>query len=156
MDGTFAAQRGGRWTPSAPDGFPTVHLNADRETARANVRQRFEGQPFGPDDLDPEAAPVLVTTEVPPGQALDAVAPKALTSLGLPMTYPRYDSGKPIPWEVCQAIGAQAFAAGLDGIACISAARGGTRELAWFPRGRRLPKTKVERFAAWYFGTKIE
>ena len=42
--------------------FPVVYLNGDERVARANVLQRFEGLPYGPEDLEPSAAPALVST----------------------------------------------------------------------------------------------
>lgn len=131
LDASHAARPpGGRWNAA---GMQCLYLNADVETARANVRQRFAGRPISIEDVDPAIAPHLVEVEIPFGTAADAFSDAGLKALGLPDTYPHGHDETIVPHSKCQPIGYSAFAAGLNGIDCRSAAPGGTRELAWFP-----------------------
>jgi len=93
---------------------------------------------------------VLIIVEVPAGQALDAVSNDGLTEIGLPNTYPLDSAGEIIAHSVCQPIGAAARDAGLDGVASRSAAAGGDRELAWFPRSEPAVATERLSFDAWW------
>lgn len=132
LDPSFAATYGGRWNP--PGSFPTLYLNEDLATARAQVTALLRGSPVDPDDLD--AGFDLVTATLPRSQEVaDAVTDQGLESLGLPDTYPRYRNGRPIRHDVCQPIGGTVKDAGLRGIRARSAATddGSGRELAWFP-----------------------
>ena len=147
LDAGHAAESGQRWNPR---GVACLYLNDDIATARNNIVHRFAGVPYGPEDLEPAEAPVLIIVEVPAGRALDAITDEGLTEIGLPNTYPLDDSGEDIAHGICQPIGAAARAAGLDGVASRSAAVGGGRELAWFPRSE--PAIATERLAldAWW------
>lgn len=58
MDPVSAAHEGGRWNP--PGSFGVLYLNLGEDVARANVARLFAGLPYGPEDLDPDTAPMLV------------------------------------------------------------------------------------------------
>ena len=148
LDPSFASVAPGRrWNPR---GLPCLYLNGDEATARANVAQRFVGLPYGPEDLDPATAPLLLGVEVPRGDTADAYRDDGLAALGLPTTYPNDANGDPIPHSVCQPVGQAIFAAGLDGVDCRSAAVGGFRELAWFPRDSRAKEVSRRAFDEWW------
>lgn len=151
LDTTFAEDRGGRW--NAPGSYPVLYLNADRETARANVRAKFAGLPYGPEDLDPIDAPHLVEVVVPDGRGCDLRPDVGLAAVGLPVTYPDDGSGQVVGWGPSQAVGLEAYDRGLDGVACRSAAPGGHDELAWFPRPDRPRASAGGRFEFpdWYW-----
>ena len=151
LSGEFAKTRGGRW--NAPGSFPVVYLNGDERVARANVLQRFAGLPYGPEDLEPSAAPVLVSASVPEDEFVDVVGDAGCAAVGLPPTYPVDEDGAPVPHEVCQHVGQAAWAAGLPGVACRSAAPAappGGEELARFGRGEPLTPLQVRRFLDWF------
>jgi hypothetical protein len=151
LSGEHAKARGGRWNP--PRSFPVIYLNRDERVARANVLRRFEGLPYGPEDLDPTAAPVLVGTDVPRARFVDVISDEGCRAAGLPTSYPRDESGGTVPHEECRPVGQAAWDAGLPGIACRSAAPAAPEdgeELAWFDRGRSLGPTKVLTFADWF------
>jgi RES domain-containing protein len=153
LDPRHAQLRGGRWNP--PDSFPVVYLCGSIEVARANVYRKLEGQPYGPEDLDPRAAPILVATRVREGRFADLVTARGLSSAGLPATYPLDSRRRRIPWSRCQPVGLESWELGHPGIACRTAAptapaRG--EELAWFQRGRRrLRRGQVRRFDDWFW-----
>ena len=156
LDGRYAAERGGRWNP--PRSFPVVYLNRDVAVARANVALRFAGRPYTPELLNPEAAPILVETLVAEEDYVDVVTDAGCVAAGLPVTYPLDGGGgTPVPHERCQAIGAAAWDAGANGVACRSAARGAPpagEELAWFQQPARIPLPLVARrgFDEWFWG----
>ncbi|MCY3618164.1 MAG: RES family NAD+ phosphorylase [Acidimicrobiaceae bacterium] len=147
LDPSYAASRGQRWNPP---GMECLYLNRDEYTARANVLRRFAGLAYGPEDLDPATAPVLVEVTVPAGQAADAYSDNGLASLGLPHTYPHNPDGSLIPHSTCQPIGTTVLDAGLDGVDYRSAAAGGDRELAWFPRGAAARQRSRRTFDDWW------
>ncbi len=150
LDGTHSMQRGGRW--NAPGSFPVVYLNAAVSTARANVLARLRNQPFAPEDLNPAAAPVLVTTNVASDDFVDVVTDAGCRAAGLPESYPRLN-GAIIGHEVCQPIGRRAWDEGRRGIACRSAADGASEadeELAWFDRGTPLAPLRSQAFDEWF------
>jgi hypothetical protein len=148
LDPSFAAARAGqRWNPA---GLPCLYLNRDESTARANVARRFVGLPYGPTDLDPATAPLLVEVDLPAGVAADAATDEGLVDLGLPTTYPLDRHGQPVPHATCQPIGRRVFDVGLDGIDCRSAAPGGGRELAWFPRDAAAIERRRRPFDEWW------
>lgn len=153
LDTSFSQLGGGRW--NAPRTHPTLYLNADEVTARANVRAKFRRLPYGPEDLDPADAPHLVEVAVPAGQACELRTDDGLVAVGLPATYPVDRIGESVSWDACWPIGAQAYEGELDGVACRSAAPGGLEELAWFPQpGRPVPSILTRReFPDWYWGT---
>jgi len=151
LSGAHAKARGGRWNP--PGSFPVVYLNGDVRVARANLLRRFAGLPYGPEDLEPAAGPVLVATVVPEDDFVDVVSGPGCAAAGLPATYPAGDDGAPVPHEVCRPIGRAAWDAGAPGVACRSAAPAappGGEELAWFARGGGLTPLEVRGFSDWY------
>lgn len=148
LDPSFAATGAGqRWNPP---GLPCLYLNQDEATARANVNRLFAGLPYGPEDLDPATAPLLLDVVLPDGTAADAYTDDGLQGLGLPTTYPVGTDGVLIPHAECQPIGQQAFDAGLDGVDCRSAAEGGNRELAWFARNAVASESSRRGFDEWW------
>ncbi len=147
LDAGHAAVSGQRWNPP---GVACLYLNNDMTTARSNIVHRFAGLPYGPEDLGPLEAPVLIVVEVPAGRALDAVSDEGLTEIGLPDTYPLDNAGEVIAHSVCQPIGAAARRAGLSGVASRSAAAGEGRELAWFPHSETVVATERLSFDAWW------
>lgn len=76
LDTSYAARSGGRWNP--PGSFGVLYLNATTDVACANVVRQLAGQPFGPEDLDPDSAPVLVSVQVPENSYVDAVTARGL------------------------------------------------------------------------------
>lgn len=151
LSGEFAKARGGRW--NAPGSFPVVYLNGDERVARANVLQRFAGLPYGPEDLEPSAAPVLVSTIVPEDDFVDVVNEAGCVAAGLPATYPAGDDGVPVSYAACQLVGQEAWDADRPGIACRSAAPAAPpsgEELARFGRGEPLRPLEVRRFPDWF------
>lgn len=111
-------------------------------------------QPYGPEDLAPANAPVLVATAVPTSRSVDAITVRGLVSLGLPGSYPLDARGEIVPRERCEAIGQSAWDSGEPGIACRSAAptappRG--EELAWFERHDRLTAESITAFEDWFW-----
>ncbi len=145
--GTKSGRPGERWNPP---GVACLYLNADVLTARNNVVYRFAGLPYGPEDLEPTEAPVLIVVKVPASLALDAFSDKGLTAVGLPTTYPLDSADDPVAHSVCQPIGTAAYQAGLDGVASHSAAPCSGRELAWFPRSQPAVATERVSFTAWW------
>ena len=152
LSGVYAEQIGGRWNPARS--FPVVYLCATVEVARANVYRLLARQPYGPEDLDPESAPVLVRTTVPNGRYADVTTAAGVRAAGLPATYPKEGRGRPVSVARCRPIGVEAYEAGLAGVACRSAAPGAPEageELAHFVRGRRLRRTSVMSFEDWFW-----
>ena len=153
LDGRYARERGGRWNPRRS--FPVVYLNRSVAVARANLYRKLANQPYGPEDLDPEHAPLLVTTQVRPARYADVITNRGCESAGLPTTYPRDSRGREVGWMAWQAVGQAAWDAALAGVACRTAARTappGGEELAWFQRGgRRLRATRTLTFEEWFW-----
>lgn len=150
LSGEYARSRGGRW--NAPGAFAVVYLNASLGVARALVRSRLEDRSIRPEDVLPEAGPVLVHTTVPDNAYVNAVTDAGLRALHLPATYPLDDRGRVIPHSVCQTIGRLASDAGEQGIACRSAAKDAPtseEELAYFGR-QSLRVEDTEQFADWF------
>jgi len=152
LDGSYAARAGGRW--NSPDSFLVVYLCRSTAVARANVYRLLADQPYGPEDLEPASAPVLVTAEIAADDHVDAVTARGLASVGLPRTYPLDARGDTVDRERCEAIGQTAWDAGEPGIACRSAAptaphRG--EELAWFERGIPLTAESTQPFDQWFW-----
>lgn len=152
LDPSFAAKHGGRWNP--PGSFPTLYLNEDLATARAQVSKLLEGSPIRPDDLD--AGFDLVAVTLPRSQTVaEATSEEGLEALELPRTYPRHANGKPVRHDMCQPIGARVNEAGLRGVWVRSAATedGSGRELAWFPARQTSRATPVRRsgFRDWWY-----
>ena len=148
LDGGYAAERGGRW--NTPESFPVVYLCRSIEVARGNVYRKLQAQPYGPEDLRPEAGPILVRTRVPEDRYLNAITDAGLRDIGLPKTYPLDSRRRIVPHSRCQPIGLRAWEAVLSGIAARSAARQG-EELAYFGR-RKLRRGAVRSFDQWFWG----
>lgn len=157
LDPSYATSSEGRRNPpeGAPGvpsgGIPTLYLNADLTTARANARAKFKGLPYGPEDLDPAIAPLLIDVEIPDGDAWDLRSDEGLDAVGLPSTYPLDGSGNEIGWRWCQAISLEAWESNSDGAACRSAPDGGTDELAWLVRTRTATASASRSFDKWYW-----
>ena len=148
LDGRYAADRGGRWNP--PESFPVVYLCRSLEVARANVYRRLRGQPYGPEDLQPGAGPILVRSRVPEDRYLNVVTDAGLRDVGLPVTYPRDSRRRIVPHRRCQQIGLRAWDSGLPGIATRSAAEPAGEELAYFGR-RKLRRGSATAFDDWFW-----
>jgi hypothetical protein len=156
LDPTWADVAGGRW--NAPGDGPTLYLNGDVLTARAQVARLLAGSPIDPEDLADDAPFVLVPVRLPARQRVaDAHTDTGLAALGLPTTYPRARNGAAVPWARCRTAAAAVRAAGLRGVRARSAAPaaglGGAPgdELAWFPapRAHALPDGARVPFARW-------
>jgi hypothetical protein len=142
LDPTFAQHRGGRWNPKAS--FPTLYLNEDLHTAKAQIHKMLGGSPVAPEDLD--EGYVLIAATLPSRQIVaDAVTSSGVQALGLPMTYPLDTSGQIVSQETCQPIGVGVKEKGLRGVHARSAATpdGAGRELAWYPARRSSRATAV-------------
>ena len=152
LDPSFAQQHGGRWNP--PGSFPTLYVNGNLPTARAQIERMLDGYPVEPEDLD--ARYMLITVALPRSQTVaDAVSDEGLERLGLPTTYPMAKTAV-LPHSVCQPVGAAVRLAGLRGVHARSAATadGSGSELAWFPA---RPSSKARRvvddrpFTDWWY-----
>src|SRR3954453_6873485 len=146
LDGRYAAERGGRWNP--PESLPVVYLCATVAVARANVYRRLERQPYGPEDLRPDAGPLLVRTRVPEDRYLNVVTDAGCRDAGLPATYPRDSRRRIVPHRRCQPIGRAAGDAGLPGVAPRSARAEG-EGLAYGGK-RKLRRGVVRSFEVWF------
>jgi hypothetical protein len=150
LSGEYSRIRGGRW--NAPGTFGVVYLNATLDLARALVRARLEDRGIRPEDILPEAGPVLVATTVADESYVNAVTDAGLRSVNLPTTYPLDSRGRIIAHRVCQPIGQLAWDGGEQGIACRPATRGAPptgEELAYFDR-KKLRVETTEQFATWF------
>jgi hypothetical protein len=153
LDPTFAQRYGGRW--NLPDSYPTLYLNEDVDTARAQIDRMLEDFPVRPDDLDPPY--VLVTATLPSRQVVaDAVTDVGLDALGLPATYPMDSNENTVPHSVCQPIGSRIKDQNLRGVHTRSAATldGTGRELAWFPARPSSKATAIGHplsFSEWWY-----
>jgi len=152
LDPGYADGAGGRW--NAPGDGPTLYLNADLDTARAQISRLLEGTSIDVEDLRDDAPYVLVTATLPPRQRVaEATTDTGLAALGLPRTYPRRPRGGEVPWSACRRAARDVRAAGLRGVLVRSAATpdGTGRELAWFPaRGASAAQGgAAQPFAAW-------
>ena len=153
LEGSYAAERGGRWNP--PGSFPVVYLCSTFQIARANVLRRFDGLPYSVLDLLPDRRPTLIETDVREHRAVDVVSDAGCRAVGLPETYPLDAGGGEVGWERCQPIGRTAWEQGEPAIACRSAAARPSDEgdeLAWFVHGRddRLGVRRRRAFDDWF------
>ena len=122
------------------------------------VRQKFRGLPYGPEQLDPSAAPILVATTVDENDLVDFVSDDGCVEAGLPASYPFDGAGAIVGWDLCQQIGQTCWTVGELGIACRSAAtieRGGQevspgKELAWLER-EQLREDGRQTFDEWWY-----
>lgn len=129
FDASFAGRHGGRWNP--PRSWPTLYLNRDLDTARAQVSRLLEGTFARPEDLSDDAF-VLVAARLPIVEVADVVSASGVKAAGLPSTYPLNSNGSIVSHGRCQAVGTQAHADGLGGVEARSACTpdGSGRELA--------------------------
>lgn len=129
FDASFAGAHGGRWNP--PGSWPTLYLNRDLDTARAQVARLLAGTFADPDDLSDDAF-VLVAARLPAAEVADVVSDSGVKAAGLPLTYPLNANGSVVSHGRCRAIGVQARDAGLGGVEARSACTpdGSGRELA--------------------------
>lgn len=152
LDASFSMIGGGRW--NEPGSFPVLYLNADEATARANVRRRFLGMPYGPEDL--ANGPDLASVDVARGTYADCESTAGLAAHGLPASYRVDEDGNEVGWGRCRPIGRTAFDRRLAGVACRSAAatgESGLREIAHFSRTRDVPPALRSRvpFDDWFW-----
>jgi RES domain-containing protein len=150
LDPTYADRAGGRW--NAPGDGPTLYLNADRDTARAQIPRMLRGTAIDVEDLRDDAPFVLVPVRLPARQRVaDATTDTGLTALGLPRSYPSRRDGTEVPWSACRRAAAVVRRARLRGVLARSAALTDSAELAWFPArtARATPAGDTEPFVAW-------
>jgi hypothetical protein len=130
-----------------------VYLNASLELARALIRRRLESRGIRPEDVLPEAGPVLVHTTVPVDYYGNAVTDTGLRAVGLPASYPLDERRRVVSHRVCQPIGQRAWSAGERGIACRSATPDappqGGEELAYFDR-QPLTVDEIQSYSEWF------
>jgi len=153
LNPSFASRNGGRWNPP---GISVLYLSGSVEVARANVDRLFVGLPYGPEDLDSAACPILVEVVIPPDEYVDAVTGEGLNRLGLPKSYPLDAGGRIVPHSACRPIGLAAYEDGEPGIACRSAAPGANgEELVWFALPERAipPRGQARSFDEWFWGS---
>jgi hypothetical protein len=122
--------------------------------ARLNVGLLYVGLPYGPEDLDPNEAPILVATDVPEDNYLDVVTDEGIAEAGLPASHPDDAAGVRVTHAVCQPIGQAAHDAGLPGVASRSATTS-DEELAWFERGKGLADAARWAFDEWYWNAAL-
>jgi hypothetical protein len=152
LDATYADRAGGRW--NAPGDGATLYVNADLETARAQIGRMLLNTAIDPEDLRDDAPFVAVPVRLPARQRVaDAVTDLGLVALGLPRSYPSRPRGGQVGWTTCRRVARAVRAARLRGVLARSAATpdGSGRELAWFPgRGMRAqPAGEARPFADW-------
>lgn len=131
-----------------------LYLNQTVHLSRMFVAHKLRGEPYGPEDLDPESGPILVDVELAPAAYVDVVSDVGCLAVGLPSSYPADGSGDLIPHSVCWPIGQEAWHQGEKGVACRSSTRGASRsdeELAWFQREERLRARAIRLYADWFF-----
>ena len=155
LDGSFSAQRGGRWNP--PRSWRTLYLCADLVTARLNVDRFIAGWPYEPEDLDDAHGPHLAVATLPRDQVVaDVHSMAGVATAGLPATFPLDAAGEVVARAACHRMGAAAREEGLRGVHCRSAQvhHGAGRELAWFPATARSRARLVRRlaFTEWFWG----
>ncbi len=134
LDASWADRVGGRW--NTPGDGPTLYLNADVPTARAQIARLLSDTALDPEDLRDDAPYVLVPVALPGQQRVaDATTDTGLAAIGLPRTYPRRPSGGEVAWSACRRAARAIRDAGLRGVLARSAALDDhrLRELAWFP-----------------------
>ncbi len=147
-DTAYSKQRGGRWNPAGE--FGALYLNATIKVAAANARAQHSGRAIKLFDLLPAARPELVTFEVPMVDVLDACTPAGVADLGFAENFPYR-----VTWPPCQAIGREAHANALAGVAARSNAEATEtasvgEELALFEEVVVSPSKARRRFDKWY------
>jgi hypothetical protein len=153
VDPATAEAAGGRWNP--PGSFPTLYLAESMTAARADVVRLFAGTPVHPEDLRDDRGPALARVVLPKRQTVVDVHTNAgLDAAGLARSYPSTSTGRPIPIGRCQAIGAEAHAAGARGVHARSPEASALHErtLAWFPTPRAHAEVVgVVPFGDWWY-----
>jgi hypothetical protein len=153
LDSGYSLRAGGRWNAAAS--FGALYLNDSVALARLQASHRLARLPYGIEDLDPSEQHDLVSVEVAVLEVLDCVSDAGLQAVGLPDSYPRDPSGKPVPWRECQPVGQAAFDDGTPGLACRSAATGAAdsdEELAVFAtRSAAVTETARLSFEDWFW-----
>lgn len=152
LDPSYADRLGGRW--NAPGEGPTLYVNADLRTARAQVARMLVGTAIDIEDLRDDAPFVAVPVRLPSRQRVaDATTDVGLVSLGLPRTYPQRVRGGEVGWNTCRRAARLVRAARLRGVLARSAATpdGSGRELAWFPArsAHAVAAGEPQPFAQW-------
>jgi RES domain-containing protein len=147
-DTAYSKQRGGRWNPAGE--FGALYLNATIKVAAANARAQHSGRAIKLFDLLPAARPELVTFEVPMVDVLDGCTPAGVADLGFAENFPYR-----VTWPPCQAIGREAHANALAGVAARSNAEATEtasvgEELALFEEVVVSPSKARRRFDKWY------
>ena len=102
LDASFAGVHGGRWNP--PGSWPTLYLNRDLDTARAQMGRLLEGTFAEPEDLSDDAF-VLVAARLPREVVVDVVSAAGVNAAGLPSSYPLNANGSVVSHRRCQAVG---------------------------------------------------
>jgi len=121
LDASWADRTGGRW--NTPGDGPTLYLNADLATARAQIPRMLQGTAIDPEDLRDDAPYVVVPLALPARQRVaDATTDTGVVALGLPRTYPLRPRGGEVPWSACRRAARDVRAAGLRGVSARSAA----------------------------------
>lgn len=148
LDPTYAQRVGGRWNP--PNSWPTLYLNADVATARAQIRRLLANTPVSPDDLTDDAFDLITVTLPTPLTVADIVTDVGVKSAGLPASFPLDTNGVVIDHATCQAVAAHAHdVEQLDGIEARSALTpnhsDATTELAWWPQTGTTPTSVGDR-----------
>lgn len=152
FDASFAGRHGGRWNP--PRSWPTLYLNRDLDTARAQVGRLLEGTFADAEDLSDDAF-VLVAARLPSVVAADVVSDSGVRAAGLPSTYPLNSNGSIVSHGRCQVIGGRAHDAGLGGVEARSACTpdGSGRELAvWSGVAAVQPVRRRVHYGRWREG----
>jgi RES domain-containing protein len=147
-DTAYSKQRGGRWNPAGE--FGALYLNASIHVAAANARAQHSGRAIKLFDLLPAARPELVTFEVKMVDVLDVCTAEGIAALGFAENFP-YG----VTWPPCQAIGRDARANALAGVASRSNAEATEtasvgEELALFEEVVVGPSQQRRRFDEWY------
>ena len=154
LNSMYSKKTGGRW--NRPDGFPTLYLNGDKQTARCNVGAFIGEAPYEPEDLREESAPILIGCQLPRNQDVcDVFTDAGVRVAGLPDTYPLDAEGSIVEHEVCQDIGTQVKSEKKRGVhaRCAKSSNRGDLELAWFPASSRSKAQEMQklRFSMWYW-----
>ncbi len=148
-DASFAGVHGGRWNP--PGSWPTLYLNRDLDTARAQMGRLLEGTFAEPEDLSDDAF-VLVAARLPREVVVDVVSAAGVNAAGLPSSYPLNANGSVVSHGRCQAVGSQAHDAALGGVEARSACTrdGSGRELAvWAGLDSVRPVSRQVSYGRW-------
>lgn len=150
----YSKKKGGRW--NGPGDCPTLYLNDDKQTARCNVGTFIDEEPYEPEDLRDDTAPILIGCRLPTRQIVcDVYTDAGVRAASLPSTYPLDAEGAIVKHDVCRDIGKQVKAERKRGIhtRCAKSSSPEDLELAWFPASSGSKAQEVERlrFSMWYW-----